>query len=74
MTMNEHGDGQDSVEEQLVGQAFDELAGRATPPDRSAEILARVAGAARRATARTGAEHRAAMAWIGMEPNEREAK
>ena len=52
MTMNEHGDGQDSVEEQLVGAAFDELAGRVTPPDRSAEILARVAGAARRAERR----------------------
>ena len=46
--MNEHGDGQDSVEERLVGAAFDELAGRTTPPDRSAEILARVADSAQK--------------------------
>ena len=52
--MNEHGDGQDSVEEQLVGAAFDELAGRVTPPDRSAEILARVAGAAQEAPSDAG--------------------
>lgn len=52
--MNEHGDGQDSVEERLVGAAFDELAGRTTPPDRSAEILARVAGAAQEAPSDAG--------------------
>jgi len=41
--MSEQERGPESVEERHFGQAFDELAGRTPPPDRSERILARVA-------------------------------
>jgi len=43
------------VEQRRIEQAFDELAGRAAPPDRSDEILARVARGERAPTARVTA-------------------
>ena len=51
--MNEEADVR--VEQRRFEQAFDELAGRAAPPDRSDEILARVARGERAPTARVTA-------------------
>ena len=41
--MSEHDHGSESVEERHFGQAFDELSGRSKAPDRTEQILARVA-------------------------------